>query len=99
VTEYVPVAVVDGTWTVNVDMPEVIIEVELRPGFIPLGAVGVSETAPANPLREFTVIVEVAEDPASIVIGLGGDAEIEKFGVVERAKLVVTGLPKPVTRS
>ena len=36
---------------------------------------------PANPLREFTVIVEVPEDPALMVIGLG-DAEIVKSGVV-----------------
>ena len=41
-TEYVPVAVVVGTWTVNVDVPEVVIDVELRLAFIPLGAVGVS---------------------------------------------------------
>ena len=54
---------------------------------------------PANPLREFTVIVAVVEDPALMLIGLGGDAEIEKSGVVGGAKLVVTGLPKPVTRS
>ena len=98
-TEYVPVAVVIGTWMVNVEVPKVVIAVVLRLGFIPFGAVGVSETVPENPLREFTVIVEVVEDPAVILIGLGGDAEIEKSGAVEGAKLVVTGLPKPVTRS
>ncbi len=42
VTEYVPVLMVDGTWTVNVDVPEVVIDVMLRLGFIPLGAVEMS---------------------------------------------------------
>ena len=97
-TEYIPFAVVIGTRTVNVDVPgKMVIDVVLRLAVIPLGAVGVSETTPVNPLREFTVIVE-AEDPALMVI-LEGEAEIEKSFVVGRVKLVVTGLPKPVTRS
>ena len=41
-TEYVPTAVVVGTWTVSVDVPEAVIDMGLRLGFIPLGAVGVS---------------------------------------------------------
>ena len=90
---------VGGTWTVNVDVPEVVIDAELRLEFIPLGAVEESETMPVNPLRALTVIVAVVEDPAGMMIGVRGDAVIEKSCVVERAKFVVTGLPKPVTRS
>ncbi len=54
---------------------------------------------PENWLREFTVIVDVVDDPALMMIGLGGEAVIEKSGVVGRVKLVVTGLPNPVARS
>jgi hypothetical protein len=36
------VAVVVGIWTVNVDVPEVVIDVELRLAIIPVGAVEVS---------------------------------------------------------
>ena len=78
---YVPVAVVVGTVTVNVDVPEVVIDVGLRLAVIPLGAVGVSETAPVNPLRELTVIVEVPEDPLLMFKDVG-EAEIEKSGLV-----------------
>jgi hypothetical protein len=81
VTEYVPVAVPVGTATVNMDVPELVIDVGLKVAVSPLGAVEESETVPAYPLREFTVIVEVPEDPALMVIGLG-DAETVKSGVV-----------------
>ena len=51
-----------------------------------------------NPLRAVTVIVEVPEDPL-LIIREDGDADSAKSEVVEGVKLVVTGLPRPVTRS
>ena len=53
---------------------------------------------PVKPLRAVIVIVEVPEDPL-LIVNVAGDAEIEKSGVTEAVKLVVTGLPKPVTKS
>jgi hypothetical protein len=81
VAEYVPDAVVVGTVTVNVDVPLGVIDVGLRLVVSPPDAVEVSVTWLVKPLREFMVIVEVPEDPALTVIGLG-EAEIEKSGVV-----------------
>jgi len=81
VAEYVPDAVVVGTVTVNVDVPLGVIDVGLRLVVSPPDAVEVSVTELVNPLREFMVIVEVPEDPALIVIGLG-EPDIEKSGVV-----------------
>ena len=49
-------------------------------------------------VEERIVIVEVPEDPLPIV-NVASDADSEKSGVTEAVKLVVTGLPKPVTRS
>ena len=51
-----------------------------------------------NPLRNVIVIVEVPKDPL-LIVNDAGDAESEKSGVTEAVKLVVTGLPNPVTRS
>jgi hypothetical protein len=51
-----------------------------------------------NPLRNVIVIVEVPEDPL-LIVNVAGDADSEKSGVTEAVKLVVTGLPKPVTKS
>lgn len=81
VAEYVPTSVLVGTVMVNVDVPLGVIDVGLRLVVSPPDAVEVSVTWLVNPLREFMVIVEVPEDPALIVIGLG-DADIEKSGVV-----------------
>ena len=53
---------------------------------------------PTNPLRAVTVIVEVPEDPL-LIVKEAGDADSVKSGVVEGVKLVVTGLPRPVTKS
>ena len=64
----------------------------------PVGAVVESVTVSENPLRNVIVIVEVPEDPLPIV-NVAGDADSEKSGVTEAVKLVVTGLPKPVTKS
>jgi hypothetical protein len=98
VTEYVPLLALLGTVTVSVDVPDVITELGLRLAVQPVGAVAESVTVPVNPLRAVTVIVEVPEDPLPIVSVLG-EANSEKSGVVEGVKLVVTGLPKPVTKS
>jgi hypothetical protein len=64
----------------------------------PFGAVVESVTVSENPLRNVIVIVEVPEDPLLIVKD-AGEADSEKSGVTEAVKLVVTGLPKPVTKS
>jgi len=80
VTEYVPVAVPVGTVTVNVDVPgKLVIGLGLKVVVSPPDAVEVSETWSEYPLREFTVIFEVPEDPALMVIGLGA-AETVKSG-------------------
>ena len=81
VAEYVPTAVAVGTVTVNVDGLLGVNSVGLRVVVSPPDAVEVSVTELVNPLREFMVIVEVPEDPALIVIGLG-EPDIEKSGVV-----------------
>jgi hypothetical protein len=73
-------------------------ELWLRLTVQPVGAVVESVTVPVNPLRAVTVIVEVPEDPLTM-LSVAGEADSEKSGVSEGAKLVVTGLPKPVTRS
>jgi hypothetical protein len=98
VTEYAPLAALLGTVTFNVDVPEVEIWVGLRVAVQPVGAVVDSVTVPVNPLRAVTVIVEVPEPPFPM-FRVAGEAESEKSGVVEGVKLVVTGLPRPVTRS
>jgi hypothetical protein len=82
----------------SVDVPGVEIEVGLRVAVQPVGAVANSVTVPANPLREVAVIVEVPEVPFPM-LSVAGEAESAKSGVVEGVKLVVTGLPRPVTRS
>ena len=53
---------------------------------------------PVKPLRAVIVIVEVPEDPL-LIVNVIGEADSEKSGVTEAVKLVVTGLPNPVTRS
>jgi hypothetical protein len=98
VTEYVPLVTPLGTVMVSVDWPEVEIEVGLKLVVQLLGAVADSVTVPVNPLRAVTVIVEVPEDPLPM-LKEAGEADSEKSGVVEGVKLVVTGLPKPVTKS
>jgi len=77
---YVPDLMLLETVIFSVDVPEVI-DVGLRLAVSPLGAVGESLTVPVNPLRGFTVIVEVPEDPLLMVKDVG-EAEIEKSGVV-----------------
>ena len=56
---YVPVLVLLATVIVNVDFPEVEIEVMLRLAVNPVGATADSVTVPVNPLRAVIVIVEV----------------------------------------
>ena len=63
-----------------------------------VGAVVESSTVSVKPLKGIIVIVEAPEDPLWIV-KVVGDAESEKSGVTAAVKLVVSGLPKPVTRS
>ncbi len=62
----------------------------------PLELLAVSNKVLANPLREVTVIIEVGESPGLVVIE-DGDAVMEKSGVAAGAKLIVSGLPRPVT--
>jgi hypothetical protein len=87
-----------ATFIVRVDVPEATIEVGLRLTVSPDGALADSATVPVNPLSAVTVIVEVPVDPL-LILSVDGEADSEKSGVVEGVKLVVTGLPKPVTRS
>jgi hypothetical protein len=98
VTEYAPLPALLGTVMLSVDWPDVEIDVLLRSAIQPVGAVVESATVSENPLRNVIVIVEVPEDPPPIV-KVAGDADSEKSGVTEAVKLVVTGLPKPVTKS
>ena len=98
VTEYAPLVALFGTVMFSEDVPEVEIEVGLTLLIQPLGADADSVTVPVNPLRADTVIVEDPEVPFPMFSVLG-EADIEKSGVVEGVKLVVTGLPKPVTKS
>jgi hypothetical protein len=73
-------------------------ELGLRLAVQPVGKVVESVMLPVNPLRAVTVIVEVPDDPL-LMLNVFGEADSEKSGVVEGVKLVVTGLPKPVTKS
>ena len=97
-TEYCPLLTPLGTVMFNVDEPGVKMELWLRLAVQPAGAVVESVIVPTNPLRAVTVIVEVPEDPL-LIVREAGDADSVKSGVVEGVKLVVTGLPRPVTRS
>lgn len=98
VTWYVPLLVLLGTVTFSVDWLDVEMELGLRLAVQPGGGVVESVTVPVKPLRNVVVIVEVPEDPLPIV-NVAGEADSEKSGVTEAVKLVVTGLPKPVTKS
>jgi hypothetical protein len=98
VTEYAPLLALLGTVMFSVDWPVVEIEVWLRLAVQPVGAAVESVTVPVKPLRNVIVIVEVPEDPLPIV-NVAGEADSEKSGVTEVVKLVVTGLPSPVTKS
>ncbi len=60
--------------TVNVEVPEVpsVTPVRLRIALQPAGApVAVSETTPVKPLTAATVIVEVADEPATKLTDVG----------------------------
>jgi len=98
VTEYDPLLALLGTVIVSVDVPDVVRDVGLGVAVHPLGAVAESETMPVNPLTADTVIVEIPEAPFLMFRDVGA-ADSEKSGVVDGVKIVVTGLPKPVTRS
>ena len=98
VTVYVPVLVLLDTVIVSVDFPEGEIETGLRLTANPAGALADNATVPVKPLRAVIVMVEVPLDPL-LIVNDAGDAEMEKSGVTEAVKLVLTGLPKPVTKS
>ena len=98
VTEYGPLAVLLGTVTLSVDWPDVMMVFWLRLAVQPAGALVESVTVPVKLLRGVTVTVEVPEVPLWM-LSVAGDADSEKSGVVEGVKFVVTGLPRPVTRS
>ena len=85
---YVPDLMLLETVIFSVDVPEVVIDVGVRLVVSPFGAVEESETSPVNPLRGFTVIVEVPEDPLLMVKDVG-EAVIEKSGVVTCTVIVV----------
>ena len=78
--------------------------VGLKVAVRPYGADAESLTVCVNPFTDDIVIVEVPEDPI-LMLNLVGDVEIVKSavggggggGVVDCAKFVVSGLPKPVT--
>ena len=70
----------------------------LRLDVQPAGPVAESATVPVKLFRGVTVMVEVPEDPL-LTLKDAGDADSEKSGVVDGVKLVVTGLPRPVTKS
>jgi hypothetical protein len=99
---YVPAVVPVGTVMDSVDVADppdaTVSEVGLTDRVQPVGPETASETVPLKVLSDFTVMVEVPPVPA-LMVKADGDAEIEKSGVVTREKLVVRGLPKPVTRS
>ena len=56
-------------------------------------------TTPVKPFNAFRVTVEVSVLPVVNALSVDGLAEIEKSGVGDAPKLVVIGLPSPVTRS
>ena len=83
VTVNVPLLVVEGTLIVSVDLPDVVIDV----GFSvvvnpPPETLAEKETVPAKPLMAPIVTVEVPCDPLRMLRLVGGDAEIEKFGLI-----------------
>jgi hypothetical protein len=98
VTEYAPLLAPLGTVIVSVDWPGAVMEGGLRLDVQPAGLAAVNVTVPVKPLRADTVMVEVPEVPF-LMFRDPGDADSEKSGVVDGVKLVVTGLPNPVTRS
>jgi len=95
---YAPLLALLGTVMFSVDWPDVEIELGLKVVVHPFGADAESATVPVNPLRAVTVIVEVPEPPFAMFRDVG-DADSEKSWVVGGVKLVVIGLPKPVTKS
>jgi hypothetical protein len=92
---YVPVLVVLGTVIVSVDFPDVEIEVGLRLAANPVGAVADRVTLPVNPLRAFTVIVEVPEGPLLMFKDVG-DADSEKSGDVTCTVTLTVWLNDPL---
>ena len=89
VTVNVPLLVVEGTLTVNVEEPELMIDVGLGVAVNPPPeAIAFRETVPVNPFRAVTVILVVSEDPL-LIIKVLGDADTEKSGVVTVYFIVV----------
>ena len=79
---YVPDLTLLETVIFSVDVPEPVIDVGLRLAVNPVGALeSESATALLNPLRAFTVTVEVPEDPLPMFNDVG-DVVIEKSGFV-----------------
>lgn len=100
VIENVPAVCVVGTVMVNVWVPGTETEVGFGVAVHPDGALVARVTVSVNPFIEFIVIVVVPGLLLAVFIVTGlGDAEIEKSGVTTGVKVVVRGLPKPVTES
>jgi hypothetical protein len=75
--------------TVSIAVPEPVMVAGLMMTVIPDEALTVSDTTPENALREFTVMVEVPEEPEPNVI-LDGLADKEKSGVPVLETVTVT---------
>jgi len=100
---YVPVAVVEATVSVSVELPFPVIEPALKLAVTPVGnPEAVSVTAELNPPVTKLEIDDVPADPGTTV-RLDGDADKVKPLTLPAATSVLTsagvGLPHPVTRS
>jgi len=102
---YVPVAVVEATANVAVELPDPVIDIGLNVTVTPAGwPLAVRPIAELNPPVARVVIVEVPELPCTTETD-PGEAETLNPGVVETepasafSKLLPFGLPHPVARS
>lgn len=104
--EYVPVAVVDATVMVMVEVPEpgAAMDVGLNATVTPVGwPDAVNATAALKPPETAVVIVDVPELPCTTETEVG-EAEMVKFGVFDvGASALISaapfGLPQPVAKS
>lgn len=100
---YVPVAVLEATVIVIVEVPAPVIEVGLKPTVTPVGCpLADNEIDPLKPPVTALVIVELPELPCATETEVG-DAEIVNPGPELPASALIRpepfGLPQPVTRS
>ena len=99
-----PVAAVEDTDRVKMEVPEPVIELELKLAVTPVGMpVAVKPTAESKPSTTVDVIVELPLLPSNTETD-AGEAESAKVGLVAVGasaliRPVPFGLPHPVTRS